>query len=1070
LGYELIDQVIKKHSFVLSDLFYSEAIGAVTINLVIPLIQWEQSNSPVVAVLLLRIDPYKILYPLVQSWPTPSRSSETVLISRDGDSVIFLNELRFRKGTALKLKFSLSNEKLPAAKAARGYEGVFEGVDYRGVEVLSVIRKIHDSPWFIVGKIDQNEIYEPLYRQMKQYKIIISLLILVITITLVLWWRHQQSAFYKEKYHTEIAYKESEIKYRNLYNNTPVMLHSIDHEGKLLSVSDYWLKAMGYKRDEVIGRKSTDFLTDASRRFASEKVLPEFMQRGFCDNIEYQFVKKNGEIIDTLLSAVSEKDEAGNVIRSLAVITDITQPKLAEKEIYLLAHAMRSINECVSITDLNDIILFVNQSFLKTYGYQYDELIGKHMNLLRSPGNPPEVIEAILPCTLKGRWEGEIWNRKKDGTDFQISLSTSIVYDQSGQPISLIGVATDITERKRAELALHESEEWFRTLFEQSSDGIFFMNLNGEIVNVNESFAVMHGYSVYEFLNMKLSDLDTPETTELFPERISRILAGENLIFEVEHYHKEGFTFPLEVTAGLITVNGEKYVLASHRNITERKRVQEALRQSETYLRGILDSTHDGILAVDNNGKIINTNNRFAQLWNIPDELIKKGDDNLLLDYVLDQLEEPQVFISKVRELYNSDKTDFGILQFKDGRSFERYSTPFVLDKNIVGRVWSFRDITEQKIAEDHLKESEQRFSAIFHNSPIGMTLTQFPEGIIKDVNNAYLELTGFTREQVVGKSTTEINVWVNHDLRKELIKELTLKGTIQNIINQFRKKSGDIVDVEMSFELIDLDGKPFALTAIQDISKRIEAEKAIQNLNTNLEQRVRERTARLEAANKELEAFSYSVSHDLRTPLRVIDGFNEILIETYSNKLDDEGKDYLNRVRLSTKRMTQLIDDLLNLSRISRAELTFQEVNLSNIASKIINELMETQAERKLIIQIEPDIIAMGDAALLKYLLDNLLGNAWKFTLKKQNPKIEFGSKKINGMTVFYVNDDGAGFDMAYYDKLFGPFQRLHAESEFPGTGIGLATVQRIVHLHGGRIWAEGIPGKGATFYFTLS
>jgi PAS domain S-box-containing protein len=1071
LGYELLREMYEKKSYFLSDLYFSQATKTVTINLFVPLIYWEQKNHPVIGAILFRIDPYKVLYPLIQSWPSPSLSSETILLGREGNEVVFLNELRFRKGTALKLKYSINNnDRLPAARAARGFEGVFEGIDYRGIDVLSVTRSIPDSPWFIVGKVDRSEIYEPLYDQMREYKIILSLLILVMAIALGFWWRHQRAIFYREKYHSELVLKESELKYRNLYNNTPVMLHSIDKEGKLLSVSDYWLKAMGYKRNEVLGRKSTDFLSHKSKQYAAEKVIPEFMQTGYCDNIEYQFVRKNGEIIDTLLSAVSERDESGQLIRSLAVITDITSHKLAEKEISLLAHAMKSINECVSITDMEDNILFVNQSFLDTFGYTSKELLGQHMNLVRSPNNPAGIINSILPATLKGGWEGELLNRKKDGSDFPISLSTSIVYDQFGHPISLIGVATDITERKKAENAIIEREEWFKTLFEQTSDGIFFLNLNGEVITVNESFATMHGYSVEEIMKMKLGDLDTPESNKPFPERIARLLAGENLLFEVEHYHKDGFTFPLEVTASSITVGEEKFILASHRNITERKRVQEALRQSEIYLRGILDSTDDGILAVDNNGKIINTNNRFSEMWNIPKELINQKDDNILLDYVLNQLNDPDTFIAKVKDLYNSERTDFGTLYFKDHRIFERYSTPLVLDEKIVGRVWSFRDITERKHAEDLLRNSEIRFSAIFHNSPIGMYLTKFPDGKLKDVNQAFLNLLGFTREQIVGKLTTEINIWIDLELRNRLAKELREKGTIKNVINQFRRKSGEIVDVEMSIEMIELEGEPFDLTVIQDITKRRQAEEAINTLNSELEQRVKERTARLEAANKELEAFSYSVSHDLRSPLRAIDGFSEILLENYSNVVDDQGKDYLNRVRAATQRMAELIDNLLNLSRISRTELNFQQVNLTSIANVIVQELINIEPGRNINIQIKPEVVAKGDAALLRYILDNLLGNAWKFTSKCEKAIIEFGSKEINGKQTYFVNDNGAGFDMAYYDKLFGAFQRLHSVSDFPGTGVGLATVQRIVHLHGGKVWAEGIPGKGATFYFTLS
>jgi len=221
--------------------------------------------------------------------------------------------------------------------------------------------------------------------------------------------------------------------------------------------------------------------------------------------------------------------------------------------------------------------------------------------------------------------------------------------------------------------------------------------------------------------------------------------------------------------------------------------------------------------------------------------------------------------------------------------------------------------------------------------------------------------------------------------------------------------------------------------------------------------------------ANRELEAFSYSVSHDLRAPLRAIDGFSQALLEDYRNLLDDQGRSYLNRVRSATQRMAQLIDDLLKLSRLTRGELKLAEVDLSGIARGVSAELKKTQPERLASFSIAPGVAAIGDAHLLKVVLENLLGNAWKFTGKKEEAVIEFGAAQVDGKTTFFVRDNGAGFDMAYVDKLFATFQRLHPEKEFPGMGIGLSLVQRIIRRHGGMVWAEGTVGRGATFYFTL-
>jgi signal transduction histidine kinase len=274
------------------------------------------------------------------------------------------------------------------------------------------------------------------------------------------------------------------------------------------------------------------------------------------------------------------------------------------------------------------------------------------------------------------------------------------------------------------------------------------------------------------------------------------------------------------------------------------------------------------------------------------------------------------------------------------------------------------------------------------------------------------------------------------------------------------------LAEIDRATRELEASNRDFAA----EVAERRRAEGEIQRLNVELEKRVKERTAQLEYTNAELEAFCYSVSHDLRAPLRSIDGFSQALIEDFPKDVPDEARRYLGRIRASTQRMGQLIEDLLNLSKVSRGELQRREVDVAEVARQVIAELQGREPARNVEISVWDGMQANADPRLLRAVFENLIGNAWKFTSKVEHARIEVGVLRDGEQTTLFVRDNGAGFDMAYASKLFGAFQRLHSVNEYQGTGIGLATVQRIVHRHGGRIWADAKPGKGAVFFFTLS
>ena len=494
-------------------------------------------------------------------------------------------------------------------------------------------------------------------------------------------------------------------------------------------------------------------------------------------------------------------------------------------------------------------------------------------------------------------------------------------------------------------------------------------------------------------------------------------------------------------------------------------------------LRNTLQSIGDAVISVDWDGKILQLNSAAEKLtgWNQTESRGRALADVVRIVHQDTRVDVGSLVERVMHEGIVQDLAGHTALIAKDGTEHSvaiRRAPMRNDDGEITGAVLVFRDRFEERVAQKALEDSEERFRMMAENVKDYALIMLDVEGRVTNWNAGAERIKGYRAQEIIGQHFSCF--YPEQDVERggpdRELATAAAEGRFEDEGWRVRKDGSRFWANVILTPLRDAAGKLHGFGKItRDVTVRKRAENEIRRLNAELEQRVCDRTSQLEEANSELEAFSYSVSHDLRAPLRAIDGFTRILVDEYASLLDAEGNRLCCVVRENTRNMGRLIDDLLAFSRLGRAEMNLCQIDMTKMANSIFQELTTPQNRARIDFQVGPLPPALVDPSLMRQVWTNLLSNAIKFSSKRERAIIEVSSTTREGENVYAVRDDGAGFEMKYVNKLFSVFQRLHSSKEFEGTGVGLALVQRVVRRHGGRVWAEGEPGRGATIYFAL-
>ncbi len=1077
-------EALASNQVTLSDLHLSSFSGEIHLDMIVPIPAPDaapDANAAPIGAVVLEVNPERFLYPLIQSWPTASPSAETLLIRREGDDVLYLNELRHRKGTALSLRLPIGRTDLPSARAMRGETGLMEGADYRGVPVLASVRAVPGTKWFMVAKMDQQEVYAVLRQQTLMAVVIMGLLMVGSCLGARFLWWHQRVRFYKERAAAAAALSKSEEQFRTLTAAAQDAIIMMNDDGKVMFWNPAAERIFGYATGEIIGKDLHVLLAPERHLQAHRQAFSKWRETGegaaVGKTVELAARRKDGSEFPMELSLSAT--HAGGHWMAIGILRDITERKQAEEALSKLRRQhdliLNSTVDGIHGIDLDGNITFENSAAARMFGWEAGEMFGKSLHALmhhsRADGSEYPKAQCRIYATLHDgvarRVSDEVFWRK-DGTSFPVEYITAPMRDDCDTLVGAVVVFRDISARKAVTAALAMSQTKYRALFESSQDAMMILSPPAwKFTSGNPAAVAMFGARDAEqfmtFGSGELSPGQQPDgraSGDKAREMIETALREGSHFFEWTHQRINGEAFPATVLLSRMEADGKVLLQATVRDITEQKRTEGVLRQSRA---SALNMMEDAVVA-----------RKWAEdaLVSLRHEIARrKRTENYreMSGEILEILNAPGEFQDVIQRVLAALKTRTGFdavgIRLQDGDDFpyivqEGFSRDFLLTENTLVERGADGGVCRGKDGKVRLECT----CGLVISGKTDPAHPLFTPGGSFWTNDSFplLDLPPGEDPRLHPR-----NNCIHQRYASVALVPIRDKDGIVGLIqfNDRRKGCFTLESVKLLEDIVAHIGEAL-------MRKRAEAE--ILTLNAGLERRVEARTAEVQAANRAKSVFLASMSHEIRTPMNAILGYAQLLRRDASLSAEAMGK--LNIINRSGEHLLTLINDILEMSKIESGRVTLEPVvfDLPALLADLVS-MFRLRAEGKgLVLELavlgELPRCIMADETKVRQVLVNLLGNAVKFTdrgriiLRVTVTKDSAGQLRL----AMEVEDTGHGIAVEERGKLFQSFEQTASGRKVQaGTGLGLAISRKYAQLMGGDITVTSEVDKGSVFRF---